>query len=107
MTDTIDKVGSEEYEPLGGFVILVGATGVEQTGLTAGALYEFVATWPCVCRWDTTDAAPTDGAFTFAVPANHPIRVRCPTGNTLLNVEEASAESHASAALFLSVVRPA
>lgn len=102
-----DTSSSEAYTALGGFVILIGAISVEQTGLTPGATYEFVATDPCVCRWDTTDAAPTDGAFTFAVPANYPIRVVCPTGNSLLNVEEATAASAATAALFISQVEPA
>lgn len=93
------------YVALAGLVVLIGDASVEQTGMKAGVEYEFVATDPCVCRWDTTDAAPADGGFTFAVPANVPVRYVCPSGNTLLNVEEASAASAATAVLMISELK--
>jgi len=102
MTDTIQKVGTEEYQALGGFVVLLGAVSVEQTGLEAGRVYEFTVTGgTALCRWDTTAAAATDGSFTFSVVPNTNIRVKCPIGNTLLNVIEAETGSTATAVLTL------
>jgi len=102
MTDTLSKVGSEEYQAIGGFVVLLGATSVEQTGLEAGRVYEFSVTGgTALCRWDTTAAAASDGSFTFAVVPNTYLRVKCPIANTLLNVIEAETGSTATAVLTL------
>ena len=95
------------YKALGGQVVLITASSVEQTGLLPGALYEMTAVGGhALCRWDTTAAAATDGSFTFAVSPGNPVRVRCPAGNTLLNVIEASADSAAAATLILSEIVP-
>lgn len=96
------------YKPLGGFIILVSDSAVEQTGLTPGAIYEFQAHGgTALCRWDTTDAAAADGSFTFTVvPGSGPVYVQCPVGNTLLNVIEANAGSAASATLTVQEVQP-
>jgi hypothetical protein len=107
MSDTIEKVGQEEYVPLGGGVVAIGAASVEQTGLTAGATYEFTATGgTALCRWDTTAAAASDGGFTFAVVPGTVVRCKNPLGNTLLNVIEAEAGSTATATLTYAQVRP-
>jgi len=99
---------NEQYEPLGGFTILITAASVEQGRLEAGALYEFTAHGGhACCRWDTTAATAADGGFTFAVAPGFPVRVRCPGGNTLLNVIEASADSATNATLCLARVAPA
>lgn len=99
---------SESYAPLGGLVVLIGAASVEQTGLNPGAVYEFTAVnGAAVCRWDTTDAAPSDAGFTFFVAEGEVKRVRNPSGNTLLNVEEANSVSDAAAVLLISEVLPA
>ena len=98
---------NESYAALGGLVILIGDASVEQTGLLPGATYEFHAVdASCVCRWDTTDAAPADGSFTFFVGEGETKRVRNPAGNTLLNVEEADAGSVATAVLLMARVNP-
>ena len=95
------------YKALGGSVILITAASVEQTGLLPGALYEFTAVGGhALCRWDTTAAAATDGVFTFAVTPGQSVRVRCPVGNTLLNVIEGSADSASAATLIISQVIP-
>lgn len=97
----------QAYEPLGGFIIVVSDVAVEQTGLKPGALYEFVAHQCCaLCRWDTTSASAADGGFTFAVVPGHSQTVRCPAGNTLLNVIEANALSGAGATLTISEIVP-
>jgi len=93
---------------LGGQLILITAASVEQTGLLPGALYEFTAHGGgALCRWDTTAATIADGGFTFCVSAGETKRVRCPAGNTLLNVIEMDADSAAAATLILSEVVPA
>ena len=107
MSDTISKAGSEEYEALGGLVVLITASSVEQTGLIAGAIYELSAIGGiALCRWDTTAAAASDGGFTFAVADGETKRVRNPDSNTLLNVIEADASSSATAVLVISRVLP-
>lgn len=107
MSDTISKAGAEAYEALGGIVVLIGATSVEQGGLAPGATYEFYAQGgAAVCRWDTIDAAPSDGGFTFVVGDGETKRIRNPLGNTLLNVEELDSSSAATAVLTLSRVIP-
>ena len=98
---------NEVYQPLGGLVVLIGTNSVEQTGLEPGALYEFHAQGgACVCRWDTTDAAPADGGFTFVIGDGETKRVRNPAANTLLNVEELDGSSAATAVLTLTRVDP-
>jgi len=93
------------FAALGGLHILITAASVEQTGLKPGVLYEFTAVGGhALCRWDTTAAAGADAGFTFAVSPGSPLRVRCPTANTLLNVIEASADSAAAATLILSEI---
>jgi len=94
------------YKPLGGNHVLIDVA-VEVTGLSPGSIYEFVALGgAAVCRWDTTAAAATDGAFTFAVTPGQVARVVCPAGNTLLNVIEANADSTATASLLISEIIP-
>jgi hypothetical protein len=93
------------YKALGGLTVLITAASVEQTGLKAGVLYEFTAVGGhALCRWDTTAATAADGGYTFAVSPGDSIRVRCPTGNTLLNVIEASADSAPAATLILAEI---
>jgi hypothetical protein len=99
--------GETTYKALGGSIIVVSDSAVEQTGLLPGALYEFSA-YGCqaLCRWDTTAAAASDGGFTFAVNDGETKRVRCPAGNTLLNVIEANALSGTGATLTISEIVP-
>jgi hypothetical protein len=104
MTQRTDEV---TYAPLGGQIIALSDVAVEQTALKPGALYELTCVGGhALCRWDTTSASAADGGFTFAVGAT-PVRVRCPTGNTLLNVIEASADTATAAQLCLSEIVPA
>lgn len=98
---------SEVYEALGGFNVLITAASVEQTGLEGGALYEFYAVdGTACCRWDTTAATSADGGFTFVVGEGQRMRVRNPTGNTLLNVIESDVGSEGGAVLLISKVLP-
>jgi len=91
------------YTPLGGNIIALSDSAVEVTALSPGRLYEFVVYGGhALCRWDTTAASIGDGTYTFAVTPGEPIRVRCPTSNTLLNVIEASADSATNAQLTIS-----
>ena len=107
MATNTERPDSEAYKPLGGLIIALSDTGVEQTGMIPGAVYEFVAVGgSAVARWDTTTAAASDGGFTFFIPQNTPIRVRCPLGNTLLNVIEANADSTAAAVVLAVIVQP-
>ena len=92
------------YKPDAGLEVLVTATTVEETGVNAGELYEFVSTDPCLVRWGTDDASAADAGFDFCVPANFPIRARVPNGITAVNIIEASTASAATAACFLSQV---
>lgn len=102
MTDSIDKVGAEEYQALGGFIVLLSDTGIEQTGLEAGRVYEFTVTGgTALCRWDTTTAIVADAGFTFVVVPGQYLRVKCPIGNTLLNIIELETGSTATAVLTL------
>ncbi len=87
-----------------GLLILVTDTTVEETGVNAGELYEFVSSWPALVRWGADDASIADGGFDFCVPAGQAIRARVPNGDTALNVIELSAESHASATMLMSLV---
>ena len=99
---------SETYEALGGINVLITAASVEQTGLEAGATYEFSAIdGAACCRWDTTAATSADGGFTFVVGKGETKRVKNPTGNTLLNVIESDAGSVATAVLLITKVLPA
>ena len=98
---------NEKYEALGGFIIVVSDSAVEQTGLSPGTLYEFTVHGAhALCRWDTTAAAASDGSFTFSVTPGESKLVRCPAGNTLLNVIEANANSDAGATLTVSPAVP-
>jgi len=95
------------YKPLGGQIIALSDSAVEQTALSPGSLYELTCVGGhALCRWDTTAAAAVDGSFTFAVGST-PVRVRCPVGNTLLNAIEASADTATAAQLVLSEIVPA
>lgn len=94
-----------DYFAQGGLLILIGAATVEQTGMLPGQLYEFVATDPCLCRWGADDASIADAGFDFAVPAGAVIRAFCPTGDTAINVIEASDASAATAVLLISKVK--
>ena len=99
---------NEVFEALSGLVVLITAASVEETGMEGGAEYEMSAIGGiALCRWDTTAAAASDGGFTFVVAPGMPKRIKCPTGNTLLNVIEASADSSATAVLVISKVLPA
>jgi hypothetical protein len=93
---------SINYKTDGGLLVLIGAATVEQTGLVSGEIYEFVASWPCLCRWGADDASIADGGFDFAVPAGGMVVSQCPEGVTAINVIELSAESNAAAALAIS-----
>jgi hypothetical protein len=98
---------NESYAALGGLVVLIGATSVEQTGLLPGATYEFYAVdGSAVCRWDTTAAAASDAGFTFFVGEGETKRVKNPAANTLLNVIESDAGSEAGAVLLIARVDP-
>ncbi len=90
------------YATDGGLLVLITAASVEQTGLKAGEVYEFVASWPCVVRWGADDATIADGGFDFACPAGSVIRATCPYGDAAVNVLEASAESNTDATLLIS-----
>ncbi len=94
------------YAKDSGKLVLITAATVEQTGLTAGRTYEFVASWPCVCRWGADDASIADGGFDFAIPAGGTVRAICPSGDSAINVIEASSESNAAATLLISEVGP-
>jgi len=96
------------YFPLGAFHVVISDSAVEETGLKPGALYEFQAHGGhALCRWDTTSPSIGDGTFTFGVAPGCVVRARCPTGNTLLNVIEAGADSAAAASLTISEITPA
>jgi hypothetical protein len=101
-----ERAQFEAYEALGGNHVLIDIA-VEVTGLVPGAVYEFDAIGGgAVCRWDTTSAAATDGAFTFAVTPGSSKRVKNPLGNTLLNVIQANSDSTATASLLITRVLP-
>ena len=99
---------NERYRPLGGQILGISDSAVEHSGLKPGAEYDFVAIGGiALCRWDTTAAAAATGSFTFAVSPGERLRVMCPTGNSLLNIIEASADSSATAVLVFTEVLPA
>ncbi len=91
------------FVKLGGVAIAITAASVEQTGFIVGEYYRMTAAEDaCVCRWGTTDAAPADGSFDFAIGANESVTVIAL--ETALNVEEASSVSAATAALFVAKI---
>jgi len=93
------------YERDGGLLVLVGAATVEQTGMTAGRTYEFVAhDAAALVRWGAGDASIADGGFDFCVPQNAAIRSVCPASVTAVNVIEANAASVATATLTIAHV---
>lgn len=94
-----------DYFPQGGLLVLITAATVEQTGMLPGALYEFVASDPCLCRWGADNATIADGGFDFAVPAGAVIRAYCPVGDTAINVIEATSASDGAATLLISRVK--
>ncbi len=103
----LDQASNWEYVALEGKHILITAASVEQTGLVAGAFYEFTAFGgSALCRWDTSAATIADNGFTFCVQPGVRLIVQNPIGNTLLNVIEASADSGGGAALTLCRVLP-
>ena len=92
------------FAPLGGLIIALSDSAVEETGLLPGRLYEITCVGGhALCRFDTTSASAADGGFTFAVGAT-PLRVRCPTGNNLLNAIEASADTATAAQLCVCLI---
>lgn len=93
------------YVADGGLVVLLGASTVEQTGLTAGETYEFTATGgTAIVRWGAADASAADAGFDFAVPPGAVIRARVPTGDTAVNIIEAEAGSTATAVVTMARV---
>lgn len=94
---------NESFEALGGINVLITAASVEQTGMESGALYEMSAVdGGACCRWDTTAATSADGGFTFFVPKGGTLRIRNPSGNTLLNVIESDVGSVGTAVLIIT-----
>ena len=91
------------YVANGGLVILLGASTVEQTGLTAGETYEFTATGgTALVRWGADDASIADAGFDFAVPASCVVRARVPTGDSAVNIIEAEAGSTGTAIVTMA-----
>ena len=98
----------KDYAVDGGTIILITAATVEQTGMRAGATYDFVATGgTALCRWGAGDATIADGGFDFAVPPGVVVSAICQTGDTAINVIEAESGSSATAVLAISRPRPA
>jgi len=99
------QINTATYAPDAGLEVLLGATTVEETGVNAGELWEFVSTVCCLARWGTDNASAADAGFDFAIPANQAIRARVPNGVTAVNIIEASTQSDAADVCFMSLVR--
>ena len=94
------------YNQLAGMHVLLGATTVEQTGITAGHLYEFTANGgSALVRWGAGDAATADAGFDFCVPQNGLVRAYAPAGTTAVNIIEANAISDALATVTIADVQ--
>ena len=96
------------YAVDGGFIVLLGAITVEQTGMLPGETYEFKAfDGNALCRWGTDAASAADGGFDFGVRRNGDVvRVLCPAGITAINIIEATVDSSATAAVAIARIIP-
>jgi hypothetical protein len=97
-----------QYFALGGMIVAIGATTVEQTGFVPGGTYELKAVGGlALCRWGAGDASAADGGFDFAVgPGTTGLIVVCPEETTAMNVIEAETGSTATATLAISRIKP-
>jgi len=96
---------ANNFKALGGFIVLLGAASIEQTGLTVGRTYQLtVVGGVALVRWDTDAAVASDGNFDFAVVPGQIVEVVA--RSTMLNIIELDASSTATAAVAISEVGP-
>ena len=95
----------KNFSALKGLIVLLGATTVEQTGLTVGRTYQFtVVGGVALVRWDTSAAVASDGNFDFAVVPGQV--VYAVARDTMVNIIELDSSSSATAAVAIAEVHP-
>ena len=93
------------FKALGGLIVLLGATTVEQTGLVVGRTYQFtVVGGVALVRLDTDAAVASDGNYDFAVVPGEVVYAVART--TFCNIIELDSSSTATAAVSIAEVDP-